>query len=625
MDKLLAGLNPAQKKAVQYNRGPLLVLAGAGSGKTRVLTHRAAWLVAKGKAHPSQLLLLTFTNKAAEEMRRRLLALLTGLVNRSSLGGLFAGTFHSFGAHILRRDGEKIGINRSFVIYDEADQRALIKRIIKKLGLSEKKFKPLGVKAVIEGAKNDLISPETFLDSVRGAWHQSVGLIYSEYQKQLDKFNALDFNDLLFLTVKLFREEEEVLKKYQERYQYILIDEYQDTNKSQYVLTKLLAKRYQNLTTVGDAAQAIYRWRGADYRNLINLTKDFPKMKIINLVQNYRSTQKILDAAYAVISKNEKHPILRLFTRNHSGDNIFVYRAGSEIAEAEFLVEKIKQLVDFQGIDPTKIAVLYRTNAQSRVIEESFIRHGLPYILVGGVKFYDRAEIKDVLSLVRVFHNPRDQISWERIEKNLGKRRKAKVEAFVKENKDQQWSSEEVLKRTLSASQYLEKYHPDDEDDYRRLENIKELASVAKNFPDLDQFLENVALVQQEYSVQEKEKAKIIKSAVKLMTLHSSKGLEFDVVFIVGLEEGLLPHSRSIDDPEELEEERRLCYVGMTRAKRQLFLTYANKRLFFGRTNRNIVSRFLEDIPEELTDRESERHHWDEDNWNDDDDWDIEW
>ncbi len=617
-DWLLAGLNQQQHQAVTYEGGPLLVLAGAGSGKTRVLTHRAAWLVATGRAKPSQLLLLTFTNKAANEMKERLFRLLAPLSgqqanHRSLVAGLFAGTFHSFCAYILRRDGEKIGIPNSFVIYDEKDQLALIKDLIKKLDLSEKRFKPASVKAVIESAKNDLVTPTLFSESVKGGWYQTVALIYQQYQKQLAQSNALDFNDLLMATVDLFKREPVILEKYQERYRFILVDEYQDTNRSQYVLTKLLAKKYGQLTVVGDAAQAIYGWRGADYRNLMSLTRDFSDIKIINLEQNYRSTQTILDAAYAVIAKNEKHPVLKLFTQNGSGEKIMVYRASSEIDEAEFVAEKIKQLVDFQGIDPTQVAVLYRTNAQSRTFEESFIRHSLPYILIGGVKFYERAEIKDVLALLRVFHNSKDQIAWQRIEKNLGKRRRLKVEQFLAEHENQDWTTKRLLEKIVLASGYLEKFDPDNEDDYRRLENIKELASVAEQFPDLGAFLENVALVQQEYSAQEKEKSRLAHEAVKLMTLHSSKGLEFEVVFIVGLEEGLLPHSRSLEELEQLEEERRLCYVGMTRAKKKLFLTHASRRLYFGRTSYQEPSRFLDDIPEHLVIREGDDFDWEDD------------
>ena len=400
-----------------------------------------------------------------------------------------------------------------------------------------------------------------------------------------------------------------------------MVDEYQDTNRCQYLLTKLLAKKHKNLTAVGDAAQSIYSWRGANYKNMMNLAKDFKNLKVFNLEQNYRSTKVILDAANSIIIKNKKHPTLKLFTKNSFGDKIVLYEASTGNDEANFISEKVKQLVDFDGVDPKQIAILYRTNAQSRTMEEAFIRYSIPYVLIGGVKFYNRAEVKDVLSLVRVFHNSKDEVSWKRIESNFGKRRKAKVEKFVEKNKDQDWKTQDLFQEITLASTYLEKYNPQDSDDYRRLENIKEMLSVAKQFPDVGDFLENVALVQQEYSASEKEKQDNVDNSVKLMTLHSSKGLEFEVVFLVGLEEGLMPHSRSLEDLSQLEEERRLCYVGLTRAKRLLFLTYARKRLFFGKTNYNDPSRFISDIPPKLVDFQVNKT---EDNWSDsgdDDDW----
>lgn len=625
MKDLLTDLNSAQKEAVCYQGGPLLVLAGAGSGKTRVLTHRAAWLVSQGIVGPDQLLLLTFTNKAAGEMRERLESLLADS-KPVPKGNPFAGTFHSFSAFILRKEAHNIGLARSFVIYDANDQISLIKELIKKYDFSEEKLNPKMVKSVIESAKNNLIDAETFMDSAQGSWQEPAALIYQDYQEVLRESGALDFNDLLFYVIELFRKNPQILKKYQKTYRHILVDEYQDTNKSQYLLTKMMAGKKGRLTAVGDAAQAIYSWRGADYRNLNNLSQDYPNLKVINLEQNYRSTQTILSAANAVIAKNEKHPILKLFTKNKIGDKILLYQAGSEVDEAEFIGQKIKQLVNYDGVDPTKVAVLYRTNAQSRPLEESFIRNGLAYVLIGGVKFYDRAEVKDVLSLVRVFYNPKDTISWQRIEKNFGKRRKAAVADFIEENTGNHWKTDTLLRKIMFASRYLEKYNPKEEDDYRRLENIKELASVAKQFPDVGQFLENVALVQQEYFAQEKEKGDVLDHAIRLMTLHSSKGLEFETIFLVGLEEGLLPHSRSLDESNQLEEERRLCYVGMTRAKKNLVLSYAKKRLFFGRTSYNDMSRFLVDLPDDLVEVKiselSVTDSWDVD---DDDDWGSDW
>ena len=615
-ETLLRGLNPVQRQAVVYQGGPLLILAGAGSGKTRVLTYRAAWLVASGQVKPNQLLLLTFTNKAAEEMKTRLKKLLGEKQKKSP----FAGTFHSFCAMVLRKEGKKIGLAPSFVIFDEDDQKAVVKEILSQMGIEEKQIKPALVQAVIEHAKNDLLDPGTFLDTAATPSQQLLGEIYRRYQERLQKFNAVDFADLLFFTVRLFQEKNEVLRKYQEQYRAILVDEYQDTNHSQYILTKLLAQRYQHLTVVGDASQAIYAWRGADYRNLLSLTRDFPQIKTINLEINYRSTQNILDAAFGVISKNETHPILKLKTENGQGEKIVIFRGRSEGEEAEFVFQETKRLIE-EGIKPEEIAVLYRTNAQSRIIEEVFLRHGLPYILIGGIRFYDRAEVKDVLSLLRVFHNSNDLVSWQRIEKNFGKRRMEKVKKFLEENKKKRWASKEVMERILAASGYLEKFSPDDEDDARRLENIKELLSVAEKFPHLGEFLENVALVQQEYFAQEKEKKQWRHQAVKLMTLHASKGLEFTVVFLVGMEEGLLPHSRSLENPEGVEEERRLCYVGMTRAKKKLYLTFATQRLYFGKTSFNEPSRFLEDIPPHLVEfRGEEEIDWEE-GWDLEEEW----
>jgi len=620
MDNLLKGLNPAQKKAVMHSGSPLLVLAGAGSGKTRVLTRRAAWLVATGEVDPQQLLLLTFTNKAAGEMKDRLFDLLTSLGRKVKKSSLFAGTFHSFCCGVLRSSGREIGIEPTFVIYDEGDQQALIKDIIKDLDLDESRFKPPMIKAVIEDAKNNLIPASTFSDSSSGSWAETIARVYAQYEKRLAKTQALDFNDLLFKTVELFKNTS-VLEKYQNRYKHVLVDEYQDTNRSQYLLTKLLADKHKNLTAVGDAAQAIYSWRGADYRNLLSLENDYPNLTKINLEINYRSTQNILDAANQVISKNERHPILKLVSFGSKGGKVVLYRSGDETDEAEFVAGKIKSLIDFNGADPTQIAILYRTNAQSRTFEEVFIRRSIPYILIGGTKFYDRAEVKDVLSLLRVFYNQEDWVSWQRIERNMGKRRMARVREFINDPKNKKLDSKKLMESITIKSGYLEKFDPQDEADARRLENVKELASVAKRFSNLGDFLENVTLVQQEYYAQEKEKDNWKNQAVKLMTLHASKGLEFETVFLVGMEEGLLPHSQNLDETEKLEEERRLCYVGMTRAKTRLFLTLAAKRLYFGKTQYNDPSRFLADLPKDLLSVEG----WQEDDYKDNDDDDFGW
>ncbi len=626
MEDLLKNLNPDQKNAVTYQgNGPLLVLAGAGSGKTRVLTCRAAWLLANKGMDLKGLLLLTFTNKAAAEMKQRLRKLLSQSSKFKVQNlKLFAGTFHSFGAYILRREGGGVGVSKDFVIYDQKDQHTLLRDLIKKMNLPPKKYRPQILSSIINSAKNDLIDWQTFIDSAGDQWQENVGLVYKSYQNKLSKSNALDFGDLLYLTVQLFKENQSLLSRYQGKYNHILIDEYQDTNKSQYVITKLLSEKNQNLTVVGDAAQAIYSWRGADYRNLTSLKKDFPQTKIINLERNYRSTQTILDSANQVIAKNELHPVLKLYTKKGSGEKIVIHRSKTESQEANYIIGQIDNLVNEESVLSKEIAILYRTNAQSRALEEALVHLGIPYILYGGVKFYQRAEIKDVLSLIRVWFNQDDLVSWQRIEKNMGVRRKRRVKKFLNDYQDKQWTTSELLKKILSASGYLEKFDENNQDDYRRLENIKELSSVAHQFPDIINFLESVALVQQEYSVQEKRKANNSDEAIKLMTLHSSKGLEFDVVFIAGMEEGLLPHSRSMNSLEELEEERRLCYVGMTRARQRLYLTYAEKRLYFGTTNYNSPSRFLDNIPDHLVIREEEKLSVDNWDW-DDDDWLEEW
>jgi DNA helicase II / ATP-dependent DNA helicase PcrA len=620
MDKLLEGLNPAQKKAVIHSGSPLLVLAGAGSGKTRVLTHRAAWLVTTGKVMAENLLLLTFTNKAAGEMKDRVSKLLKNNVSGIKKNLLFAGTFHSFCCSVLRRDGRKIGIEPTFVIYDDNDQQSLIKDIVKDLNLDESRFKAPMLKAAIEDAKNNMITASTFADGSSSSWAEVIAKVYLQYEKRLAKTQALDFNDLLFKAVELFKNEK-VLEKYQNQYRHILVDEYQDTNRSQYLLTKFLAAKHKNLTVVGDAAQAIYSWRGADYRNLLSLDQDYPDLVKINLEVNYRSTQTILDAANNVISKNERHPILKLVSFGSKGGKIVLFRSNDEIDEAEYIAEKIKSLIDFKGADPTKIAVLYRTNAQSRTFEEVFIRRSIPYILIGGTRFYERAEVKDVLSLLRVFYNFDDWVSWKRIEKNMGKRRSAKVKEFVSDKNNRKLPSKKIMESIVIESGYLEKFDPRDETDSKRLENVRELASVAEKFPDLGDFLENVSLVQQEYFAQEKEKDNWKNQAVKLMTLHASKGLEFETVFLVGMEEGLLPHAQNLDETEKLEEERRLCYVGMTRAKTKLYITLAAQRLYFGKTQYNDPSRFLSDLPKNLLSVEG----WTSDEHDDDDDYDSEW
>lgn len=602
MSDILTGLNPAQKEAVIHTGSPLLLLAGAGSGKTRVLTHRAAYFVQEGIAKADEILLLTFTNKAAEEMKQRISKIIDIKDTR-----LFAGTFHSFCCRVLRADGDKIGIPPKFNIYDSSDQENLIKRILNEFNLTTKEFNPNSVLYFIEGAKNTFQTPSAMITQSSGFWNSYAAKIYQRYQEKLKENHSLDFNDLLFKTVELLMEFPEVLAKYQDIYKFIMVDEYQDTNQIQYILTKMLAAKYHQITAVGDASQAIYGWRGADYRNLVSFTTDFKDAKVINLEQNYRSTQTILDAANAVICKNCSHPVLKLFTTKQSEDKITVFEAESEVAEADYIANKVKFINENMFIPLKNIVVLYRMNAQSRVLEEAFLRLGIPYVLLGGIRFYERAEIKDIISMVRFANDKADRISEERIEKAIGKRRKAVFDQHLTDLDLDNLTSLQILESLVINSGYLDRLDPKDEEDQRKIENIKELKSVAAAHPSLTEFLENITLVQQEYSMQEKNKKKENKEGVRLMTLHGSKGLEFEVVFLAGLEEGILPHSRCLIDESQIEEERRLCYVGLTRAKDYLYLSYATKRLFFGKSSLNEPSRFIADIPANLIQFEQSR------------------
>lgn len=586
-DTLLDNLNKEQLQAVTYVGGPLLVLAGAGSGKTRVLTSRAAWFINSQKIDSESVALLTFTNKAAGEMRERIASL-----TDKSPG--FAGTFHSFCVRLLRIDGEKIGVPKNFVIYDQADSKDLLKDIIEELDLSTDSYNPAAIANQISDAKTQMLTPIQYGELVQGDWQERVFKIYATYQKELSNAQALDFDDLLIGGVKLLSQKA-VAQKWQRQLTHILVDEWQDTNKIQYALTKLLVGQRDTVTAVGDASQSIYSWRGADYKNIDNLVKDFPKIKVINLEENYRSTKNILAAANSVISKNSTHPILKLWTKNAKGQLIKIYRAKSGLDEAGFVVREIEKLLkDYKKKD---VAVLYRTNSQSRVLEEALLHVGIPYVLVGGVKFYSRSEIKDAISYLRLLVNPKDKVSLKRVEK-LGKARLANFNDLKLDLED--LSTLEIMDKVLFATNYLDKFKRESEENLARLENIKELRSVAAEFPQLTDFLENVALVEAETdsakAVLSKDEGK---DAVTLMTLHAAKGLEFPVVFIVGMEEGLFPHSRSLFDIAQLEEERRLAYVGMTRAKNLLYLSFANNRLYFGQRASNPPSRFLIDIPEE--------------------------
>jgi len=608
MDNILNSLNEEQKNAVMYFNGPALIVAGPGSGKTRVLTHKIAYLINNLNMSSYNILGITFTNKAANEIKERTFNLVKGGIKIPWLG-----TFHSVCSRILRRDGQLVGLSPNYVIYDSSDQKSLVRGLIKKLS-PPKKISPDAVAGAISSAKSELVSFLDYEKLAYGFFQEQVAKIYPQYQKKLEENNAVDFDDLIAKTVELFRKYPDILNKYSEIFKYILIDEYQDTNHSQYVFSKLLAKKHNQLYVVGDMSQSIYSFRGADFRNILNFKKDYPDAKIFNLAQNYRSTKIILEAATNLIKNNNTHIPLELWTRNPSGDLISLYEANDEKEEILYvglnILEKTtKNLFSFKDF-----AVLYRTNAQSRVVEEQFIKLGIPYRLVGGVRFYDRKEIKDALSFLRVLHNPKDTVSWERIinvpPRGIGKKA---LEGFKKVNWDLDFiqnksklpifelmtakdtlSVVELLDTVLQKTGYIEYLKDGSEENLARLENLEELKSVAGQFLTLGDFLENVSLVESLDAISKDA------DAVTLMTLHSAKGLEFREVFIVGMEEGLFPHSRSLFSKEELEEERRLCYVGVTRAKEKLHLTYTRRRLYLGSSGSSVVSRFVSEIPQEL-------------------------
>lgn len=611
---LLKDLNPEQKKAVLNTEGPTIILAGAGSGKTRVLTFKVIYLITEKNVEPESILQVTFTNKAANEMKERIQKNLAEYDLSKHTGTPWVATFHSLCAKIMRVEGKYLGYSQKFLIFDSQDQLDAIKEAMSQLQISTKDFKPYSVLSTISQAKNELLSHEDYFKFARGYFQETVAKIYPVYQKILKANDALDFDDLILQTIRLFMENPQVLEKYQNRFRYVLVDEYQDTNRAQYRLTKLLSDKWKNICVVGDFSQSIYSWRGADYRNLMKFKDDYPQTQTFSLSQNYRSTQKILDAASTVIARNTSHPVLKLWTENPDGEEIEIYEAMNEQDEADFILRTVANL----GLkNLRKVAVLYRTNAQSRVIEEALLHHGVPYLLIGGVRFYDRKEIKDILSYLRVIHNEKDMLAYKRIEK-LGKGRLQHFLLFREtlavplpkemegETVADQMNTIDILDGVLRSTKYLDLYDEKIEEDRARLENIKELRSVAIAFPNLTEFLENVALVEQEYHHDPQENNDK-KNAITLMTLHAAKGLEFPIVFMIGMEEGLFPHSRSLMDKQELEEERRLCYVGMTRAKEKLFITYARRRLFFGQRLTNTVSRFVLEIPEHVISQNFEK------------------
>ncbi len=592
----LSTLNPQQLAAVEHGDGPALVLAGAGSGKTRVLTTRAAWLLATGQARSENIVLVTFTNKAAQEMKHRIQSLTDQLIP-------MAGTFHSLCARILRRHAHLLGFDPNFTIYDADDQLQLIKNLISQIPPSVK-LSPQAAKAMIEKAKNAMLTPEQYLAVAHSVYQEEGAKIYRRYQKVLKQNSAMDFDDLLLMTIELFHQHPSVRDKYQTLCQHVLVDEFQDTNAAQYELVKILAAPQQNLFCVGDFAQSIYSWRGANFGNLRKLENDFANIQVYRLEQNYRSTQNILDAAKGVISQNTSHPILDLFTdQAHSLPLEYKLLSDGE-AEAYhvaacILKEKTNYLLKH-------MAILYRTNAQSRLLEEALIAQHVPYTIIGGTKFYDRKEIKDLLAYLKLIANPKDTISRHRAEL-IGKRRLAAFDNWLTQNSDLlQKPPLELMTDILKLTDYLDRYNENEDEDVSRLENIAELKRVAGQFTNLTAFLENVALIQDGY-LRDIESGET--KGVRLMSLHSAKGLEFDVVFMVGMEEGLLPHSRSLLDPDELEEERRLCYVGLTRAKHKLYLTAATHRMGWGSFGSSTVSRFIADIPGHLFSQQSTPLH----------------
>ncbi|MEH7015382.1 MULTISPECIES: DNA helicase PcrA [Bacillus] len=640
-EKLLTGLNPQQQKAVQATAGPLLLMAGAGSGKTRVLTHRIAYLLGEKGVAPWNVLAITFTNKAAREMRERI----DKLVGPEA-EDIWISTFHSMCVRILRRDIDRIGINRNFTILDASDQLTVVKKIMKERNIDPKKFEPRSVLATISNAKNELLSPEKYAKkiSIADPYEKMTSDVYTEYQKRLLKNNALDFDDLIMTTIQLFERIPEVLEFYQRKFQYIHVDEYQDTNRAQYILVNKLAVRFKNLCVVGDSDQSIYRWRGADISNILSFEKDYENAQVILLEQNYRSTQSILNAANAVIENNMNRKPKKLWTDNQVGSKISYYRAATEKDEAYFVAKKIRDEVQIGNRKYTDFAVLYRTNAQSRMVEEIFLKSNIPYKIVGGIKFYDRKEIKDILAYLRLIANPDDEISFARII-NVPKRGvgatsidkiinygvqnglsltavldeiehvglSAKITKTVAEFAKQlhNWvNMQEYLSVTELVEEVLEKTGYRDAlknertlESEGRLENLEEFLSVTQTFESQSEdkslvaFLTDLALVADIDRVDEDPTAG---EEVILMTMHSAKGLEFPVVFILGLEEGIFPHTRSLMEEDEMQEERRLAYVGITRAEEELYVTNAQMRTIFGRTSMNKESRFISEIPEDL-------------------------
>ncbi|OGO43609.1 MAG: AAA family ATPase [Chloroflexi bacterium RBG_16_60_22] len=637
---ILADLNPAQREAVEAIEGPVLILAGPGSGKTRVITHRVAYLVRVVGVNPRRIMAVTFTNKAAREMEARLNRLLSGSVKDLTLG-----TFHAICARILRRDGQAAGIDPRFVIYDDDDQISVLKKSLQEVGLDPKQYAPRAIQSAISSAKSQMITPADYLLHGRSYFEEVVARVYEQYEKRLAESSALDFDDLLMKTVQLFRQHPDVLQRYQERYLHVQVDEFQDTNLVQYELVKQIAAKYRNVCVVGDPDQSIYSWRSADLRNILNFEKDYPDAKVVLLEQNYRSTGKILEAASHVIAAARHRKPKDLWTENEPGQPPCVIETYTEQEEAQFVVGEIDRLVSGGEVTGGDCAVMYRTNAQSRVLEEAFIRYGMPYKLVAGTRFYERREVKDIIAYLRLVQNPYDAVSLRRVinvpQRGIGQRSldelgqwassrgvpEYRALQLIAESRDsadfpfsprtvkalagfaamvgdlaerrREASMLELFDLVVERSGYRQ-YLAGLVDGEERWENILELRGVAQENRDLPPgegltaLLEKVALVSDVDELEEKP------DTVTLITLHQAKGLEFPVVFIVGMEDGILPHFKSIDDPEQLEEERRLCYVGITRARQRVYLVRAFRRHLMGSSAVNRPSRFLQDIPRHL-------------------------
>jgi DNA helicase-2/ATP-dependent DNA helicase PcrA len=629
-------LNPAQREAVCHTEGPLLILAGAGSGKTRVLTYRIAQLLMNG-VDPRRILAVTFTNKAAQEMKERV-----GKLIGPEAALIWLATFHATCVRILRQDGESIGLDRNFLIYDTQDQLIVVREVLRELNLSETNFNPRSILATISKAKNELIGPTEYAAEATDFWAGVVKKVYPLYQRKLGDNRAVDFDDLIRLTIRLFQDYPLVLEKYQDKFRYIMIDEYQDTNHAQYTLVHLLAQKYRNLCVVGDDDQSIYGFRNADIRNILDFERDYPEVKVVKLEQNYRSTQNILKVANEVIKNNYARKTKTLWTENEEGDPVTILKAADEREEAWLVAETLENLVQREGWQYADFAFLYRTNAQSRVFEEVLIQKGLPYQVVGGLRFYDRKEIRDLLSYLKLVYNPNDRISLRRVintpKRGIGEKSVERffafadgqglsiIEALARVSEvpaltgravkalsgfyqflDEMLTLREtttvsfLTRRIMEASGYIESLRQEGTVEAEsRLENLNEFLSITAEFEKesadqtLGAFLETVALVADVDQYQEEQEG------ITLMTIHSAKGLEFPVVFLVGMEEGIFPHSRSLMDEAELEEERRLCYVGMTRARRRLYLSYASMRTLYGNTQYQMASRFLQEIPSTL-------------------------